>query len=145
MVRVPGAVMCYTWTMGIRKKGRPRGDSFVINMICTKIVEYRRRGLTGWSAWNELCETDGFTELMWEWFKDKNKLVKDHSEREEKNTNQYVAFFSTSPRGKKIRDKFYVNNILKYAEGIQGNTKTNPKHYTNPSIRHLFKKKKINL
>jgi|TARA_B100001971_G_scaffold178820_1_gene173943 hypothetical protein len=131
--------------MGIRKKGRPRGDSFVINMICTKIVEYRRRGLTGWSAWNELCETDGFTELMWEWFKDKNKLVKDHSEREEKNTNQYVAFFSTSPRGKKIRDKFYVNNILKYAEGIQGNTKTNPKHYTNPSIRHLFKKKKINL
>ena len=57
------------------RTGRPTGNSFVINLIYTKILVYRKKyKLTSWNAWNKLAEHKAFKDLMKEFYKgEKNK------------------------------------------------------------------------
>jgi len=56
--------------MGSKKIGRPKAPSFVLNIIRTKILQYRRRyKTTSWNAWTRLTTHKQFKELVKEFYK----------------------------------------------------------------------------
>ena len=65
--------------MGSKKRGRPKADSFVINIIRVKLLQYKRRyKTTSWNAWTRLTKTKGFKLLVEEFYKhkaNKNKTL----------------------------------------------------------------------
>jgi len=99
-----------------KRSGRPTGNSFVINLIYTKILVYRKKyKLTSWNAWNKLAEHKAFKDLMKEFYKGK------------KNKDYYIDRMLNN---KEARNKFYINNIKRKATGIQTLNITKPSEYT---------------
>ena len=100
----------------LERTGRPTGDSFVINIIYTKVIEYRKKyKLTAWNAWNKLAEHEAFKDLMKKFYKGKT------------NKDYYINRILNN---KEARDKFYINNIKRKATGIQSLVITKPSEYT---------------
>ncbi|HAH51084.1 MAG TPA: hypothetical protein DCL80_07400 [Balneola sp.] len=100
----------------LERTGRPTGNSFVINLIYTKILVYRKKyNLTAWNAWNKLAEHKAFKDLMRKFYKGK------------KNKNYYIDRMLNN---KEARNKFYINNIKRKATGIQSLVITKPSEYT---------------
>ena len=98
------------------RTGRPTGNSFVINLIYTKILVYRKKyKLTSWNAWNKLAEHKAFKSLMKEFYKGKT------------NKDYYI---NRMLNNKAARNKFYINNIKRKATGIQTLNITKPSEYT---------------
>ena len=99
-----------------KRTGRPAANSFVINLIHTKILVYRKKyKLTSWNAWNKLAEHKAFKDLMKEFYKGK------------KNKDYYI---NRMLNNKEARNKFYINNIKRKATGIQTLNITKPSEYT---------------
>jgi len=102
--------------MGSKKKiGRPKAPSFVLNIIRTKILQYRRRyKTTSWNAWTRLTTHKQFKELVKEFYKHKN------------NKHYHINRLLNNPE---VQNKFYRNNIIKDRRGILSLVKTSPKDY----------------
>jgi len=101
--------------MGSKKIGRPKAPSFVLNIIRTKILQYRRRyKTTSWNAWTRLTKTKGFKLLVEEFYKHKN------------NKHYHIKRLLENPE---VQNKFYRNNIIKDRRGILSLVKTSPKDY----------------
>ena len=99
-----------------KRSGRPTGNSFVINLIYTKILVYRKKyKLTSWNAWNKLAEDKAFKDLMKKFYKGKT------------NEDYYINRILNN---KAARNKFYINNIKRKATGIQSLVITKPSEYT---------------
>ena len=99
-----------------KRSGRPTGNSFVINLIYTKILVYRKKyKLTSWNAWNKLTEHEAFEDLMKKFYKGKT------------NKDYYIDRMLNN---KEARNKFYINNIKRKATGIQTLNITKPSEYT---------------
>ena len=100
----------------LERTGRPTGNSFVINIIRTKILEYRKKyNLTAWNAWNKLVEKKAFKDLMKYFYKGKT------------NKDYYINRILNN---KAARDKFYINNIKRGSTGIEALVPTKPSEYT---------------
>ena len=101
--------------MGSKKRGRPKADSFVINIIRVKLLQYKRRfKTTSWNAWTRLCKTKHFKELVKEFYK--------HNDRKD----YHIERLLNVPE---VQNKFYKNNIIKDRRGILSLVKTPPKKY----------------
>tara|TARA_R110000824_G_scaffold181768_1_gene362612 strand:+ start:60 stop:383 length:324 start_codon:yes stop_codon:yes gene_type:complete len=102
--------------MGSRiKVGRPKGSSFVISLIQTKILQYKKRyKTTSWNAWTRLTKTKHFKELIKEFYARRN------------NKSYYIKRMLEN---KETQNKFYKNNIIKDRSGIASLVKTPSKDY----------------
>ena len=102
--------------MGSRiKVGRPKGSSFVISLIQTKILQYKKRYKTiSWNAWTRLTKTKHFKELIKEFYARRN------------NKSYYIKRMLEN---KETQNKFYKNNIIKDRSGIASLVKTPSKDY----------------
>ena len=99
-----------------KRSGRPAANRFVINLIHTKILVYRKKyKLTAWNAWNKLAEHKAFKDLMKKFYKGKT------------NKDYYINRILNN---KAARDKFYINNIKRGATGIEALVPTKPSEYT---------------
>ena len=102
--------------MGLNKKvGRPTGSSFVVSLIQTKILQYKRRyKTTSWNAWPRLTKTKHFKELITEFYARRN------------NKSHYIKRMLEN---KEAQNKFYKNNIIKDRSGIASLVNSPPKDY----------------
>jgi len=95
---------------------RPKANRFVITLIQTKIVQYKRRyNETSLNAWKRLTKNKNFLTLMKQFY------------RGYKNKDHYldkILFDNTA------QNQFYKNNIIKDREGIMSLVKSPPTKYT---------------
>ena len=100
--------------------GRPTSPSFVINLIKTKVLQYKKRyNTTSWNAFTRLTTHKGFKDLMLEYYKNKTPQQKKH-------------YMDRILNNKEVQTQFYKDNIIKDRTGINALVKTAPKNY----IRH---------
>ena len=100
--------------------GRPTSPSFVINLIKTKVLQYKKRyNTTSWNAFTRLTTHKAFKDLMLEYYKDKTPQQKKH-------------YIERMLNNKEVQTQFYKDNIIKDRTGINALVKTAPKNY----IRH---------
>ena len=100
--------------------GRPTSPSFVINLIKTKVLQYKKRyNTTSWNAFTRLTTHKGWEDLMLEYAKNKSPLQKKY-------------FMDRMLNNKEAQTQFYKDNIIKDRTGINSLVKTAKKNY----IRH---------
>jgi len=100
--------------------GRPTSPSFVINLIKTKVLQYKKRyNTTSWNAFTRLTTHKGFKDLMLEYYKNKTPEQKKY-------------YMERILNNQEVQTQFYKDNIIKDRTGINSLVKTSPKNY----IRH---------
>ena len=95
---------------------RPRANSFVISLIQTKILQYKKRYKeTSLNAWKRLTKNKNFLPLMEQFYKGY------------KNKKYYLDKIQFNNAA---QNQFYKNNIVKDRSGIMALVKTPPSKYT---------------
>mgnify|MGYP003146767171 FL=1 len=113
MVRVPGAVMCYTWTMGIKKRTKPSvpgRKKAALNLAKTRLFRYRNKYATLWEAAKQYSKTKHFKVVA---RSAKKQMIKQHGE----------AYYQKFLKDKKRQIKFVLNLFRE----IKGDGKQYPK------------------
>jgi len=113
LVRVPGAVMCYTWTMGIKKRTKPSvpgRKKAALNLAKTRLFRYRNKYATLWEAAKQYSKTKHFKVVA---RSAKKQMIKQHGE----------AYYQKFLKDKKRQIKFVLNLFRE----IKGDGKQYPK------------------
>ena len=102
------------------KVGRPAASSFHINLMKTKVLQYKKRyNTTSFNAFMRLTTHKAFKELISDFYDtNKNKPVRQKT--------YHIKRMLNDPEVKK---QFYKDHIIKDRTGIMGLIKTKPKDY----------------
>ncbi|MDA1338254.1 MAG: hypothetical protein O2871_02730 [bacterium] len=94
---------------------RPKADSFVIRIIQTKIVQYKKRyNETSLNAWKRLTKNRNFKELM-------EMFYKGYTNKE--------SYLNKIMEDNTAKNDFYKRHLINNREGIMGLIKTPPSKY----------------